>query len=207
MAFIPVPDTAEVVMSYTGPNGNIMKNVFHVREAGLGTWDTAALTNVISIFQNWENTVGKAGRSNQITCTGILARDLSVVDSFVVDTSVNIVGTIANPALPANVTFCIKALTGLAGRSFRGRHYWIGLAETNVAGDYVTTGVGDARLAALNVLRDSINNALPEMSLVVVSKFHNGAPRAVGVATDILTYAITDYRVDTQRRRLIGEGQ
>jgi hypothetical protein len=205
MPFIPVPDTAEVVLTFTGPNGNFMKNVINVREATLVSWTPALLQGVIDLVQNWHNTTAKLRQSNQISLVSILARDLNTVDSFVVEETMTVVGSVASPAMPANVTFCVKGLTGLAGRSFRSRTYWIGLAESMVAGDFVATVDADAIVAAMNTLRANLNTQ--GINPVVVSRFTNGAPRVTGVATDISNYAKTDNRVDTQRRRLFGEGQ
>jgi hypothetical protein len=43
--------------------------------------------------------------------------------------------------------------------------------------------------------------------LVVVSRYSNGQPRAVGVATPVTSALLVDTRVDTQRRRLVGIGE
>jgi len=53
-----------------------------------------------------------------------------------------------------------------------------------------------------------MNDVAPSVGaeLVVVSRYANGAPRAAGVATTVTSVGLTDFRVDTQRRRLIGEG-
>lgn len=205
MAFIPVPSTAEFVFSYTGPNGNIMKNVMNIRETAVLNWDTVMLDSMITTLAIWHNNTADLLQSNQITLTSILGRDLSAPDSFVVDKTYAQVGAVASPVLPANVTFCVKGLTGRAGRSFRSRLYWIGLTETMVAGDFVTTLSADAIVAAMNTLRTTLVGFgyFP----VVVSRQANGVPRVEGVATDIINWAKTDNRVDTQRRRLIGEGQ
>lgn len=205
MAFIPVPDTAEVVMSFTGPNGNVMKNVFNVREATLVSWTPALLQGVIDLFQNWHASHARNRQSNQITLSSILARDLNVVDSYVVEESMAQVGLVASPVMPQNVTFCVKSVTGFAGRSFRGRTYWVGLAESMVSGDFVNTTDADAIVTSFFTLKSQLNTQ--GINPVVVSRYSNGLPRAVGVATDITNYAKTDNRVDTQRRRLLGEGQ
>jgi hypothetical protein len=204
MAFIPVPYTAEFVMTYLGLSGNQMKNVINIREATLVSWTPALLQGVIDLLQNWHTATAKLRQSNQCTLTSILGRDLDTADSYVVEETMSQVGTVVSPMMPANVTFCVKGLTGLAGRSFRSRLYWIGLAETQVLGDYVVAADATAIVAAMNTLRTTLNTQ--GMSPVVVSRQSNGVPRTTGVATNITNYAKTDDRVDTQRRRLIGEG-
>lgn len=207
MAFIPIEDVAEVVMSYRFPGGNVAKNVFNVREAGLGGWDAASLTSLTDTFIDWETNTAKTLRSNQVVCFSVAARDLSTQAGAVIERGVNIVGAANNFMLPAQVTLAVKSVTGFAGRSFRGRHYWIGLWETSVSGDFVDTTVANNIVAALNTLRTLLPNGTPTSRLVVASRYANGQPRAAGVANDILTYQLVDNRVDTQRRRLIGEGQ
>lgn len=205
MAFIPVPATAEFVLSFTGPNGNIMKNVLNIREATLVDWTPTLLQGVIDLLQSWHSTTADTWQSNQVALTNILGRDLSAPDSYVVEENMNQAGASATPVLPANVTFCVKALTGFAGRSFRGRLYWIGLYEGGVAGDFVADVTATGIVAAMNTLRTQLNTQ--GMTPVVVSRVSNGVPRVTGVATDIISYSKTDNRVDTQRRRLVGEGQ
>lgn len=205
MPFIPVPDTAELVMTYTLLNGNVAKNVMHFREATAGSWNASLLASLVTVVNDWDNASWKALRSNQVSLTHWLARDLSVENGAVYELSTSHVGSLASPAMPGNVTFCLKALTGFAGRSFRGRLYFVGLAEGDVTGDFITSTKAEAMKTALNTLRTNAIAAL--FYPVVVSRFHNNAPRETGVATDITTWAYSDLRVDTQRRRLIGTGE
>ena len=204
MAFIPAESTAEFVFSFTGPNGNIMKNVMNIRETTLGGWDTTLLSAMLTTLANWHSATADTWQSNQITLTSILGRDLSVADSWVVENGYTQVGAVAQPVLPANVTFCVKGVTGLAGRTHRARLYWIGLAETMVSGDFLTTGAADGIVAAMNTLRTTLTGFgyFP----VVVSRQLNGVPRVTAEVTNITGWTKTDNRVDTQRRRLIGEG-
>lgn len=205
MAFVPVPATAEFVMSYTGPNSNIMKNVINIREATLLDWTPALLQGVIDLLQAWHSSTADTWQSNQVVLTNILGRDLATQDSFVVEETMSQAGAVASPVLPAQVTFCVKGLTGLAGRSFRSRLYWIGLSEGSVTGDYLLTATANGIVAAMNTLRTQLGTQ--GMRPVVVSRVSNGLPRVTGLATDITNYTKTDDRVDTQRRRLAGEGQ
>jgi hypothetical protein len=207
MGFVPVPDVAEVVMEYTLLGGNKAVNVFNVREAMITSWTQAILDDLIDIFSAWETNTARALRSNQVILTGIRARDMTEQNGLVVERAVSITGTIASAAMPANVTLAIKANTGFAGRSFRGRSYWIGLTEANVTGDFVATTAGNQIVAGMNTLRTNIQGSLLLTArMVVVSRVANGAPRQTGIATDITSWSLNDYRVDTQRRRLLGVG-
>lgn len=204
MAFIPAPDTAELVATYTMPNGNQAKNVLNFRDTLLQGWDAATLQALITAYVNWENATAKALRSSQVSLTSVLARDMSVQNGAVVEQAAAIPGTNAGANMPSNVTLSVKHVTGLAGRSFRGRTYWIGLSETMVTGDFVIVATGNAIVAAMNALRTTLQ---PQgFYFVIVSRYSNNAPRTTAVVTNVLASQVIDMRVDTQRRRLPGEG-
>jgi hypothetical protein len=205
--FIPVPETAQVTMVYTGPNQNRMVNVYHFIRPTLG-WDPDALGDLAEAMLAWESNTAKNQRSNQVICIGAEARDLSVQDSFVVAVAAipPIEGTRSSPVLPANVTLAVSLRTPFAGRSFRGRTYWVGLSEGSVQGDFVIPAVAQGVLAAIQQLIETVPQPL-NAQLAVVSRYHNGAPRGVGIATPVTSAVLVDSRVDTQRRRLVGVGE
>jgi hypothetical protein len=207
MPFVPVPETAEVTMVYTGPNNNRMVNVYHFLRPTLG-WDPDSLGDLGEAMLTWENTTAKSIRSNQVTCIGVECRDISAQDSFVVSVAAipPIAGTAQTPVLPANVSFAISLRTPFAGRSFRGRTYWIGLSEGSVTGDFVQNTQAQQILNAVRQLVESVPQPL-NAQLAVVSRYANGAPRTVGIATPVTSVVLVDQRVDSQRRRLVGIGE
>lgn len=207
MPFVPVPEVAEATMVYTGPNNNRMVNVYHYWRPTLG-WDPDSLGDLAEALLAWEETSAKGRRSNQITCIGVECRDISVKDSFVVSVAAipPIQGSVNSPVLPANVTFAVSLRTPFAGRSFRGRTYWIGLPEGSVNGDFVGPSTAQNILTTVRALIEEVPQPL-NAQLVVVSRYSNGAPRAVGIATPVTSAVLVDNRVDTQRRRLVGVGE
>lgn len=207
MAFIPVPGTVEIVPNFFTPStGSNQKNVIHVRMNVLPIV-LAVLEVIAEAYIDWYNNHYKVVVSSQVLLTSIYLRDLTTENGAVLEYAVTpaIAGSQATPVMPANVTYATKFLTGFAGRSYRGRTYAVGLAEGQVAGDSVTSGTATAILNAWN---EWVNIDVPAIDgvAVVVSKYANGAPRTTGLATPIVTVAQTDLRVDTQRRRLQGEG-
>lgn len=206
MPFIAVPNTAEATMVYSGPDNNRMVNVYHFRRP-LEGWDPDSLGALGEALLTWERDVARSQRSNQVRCLGVECRDLNTQDSYLVSVAAipAIVGAIVQGVLPANVTLAVSFRTPFAGRSFRGRTYWIGLAEGDVSGDFVSAGRGNGIANACIALMDSVAPSVGA-ELVVVSRYANGQPRTVGVATPVTSIGLTDFRVDTQRRRLIGEG-
>lgn len=207
MPFVPIPETAQITMVYTGPNQNRMVNVYHFSRPTLG-WDPDALGDLAEAMLQWERNTASGLRSNEIVCIGAEARDLSVQDSFVVSVAAipPIQGGGSTSVLPANVTLAVSFRTPFAGRSFRGRTYWIGLTEGSVSGDFVNPTIAQNILSAIRALIEDVPQPL-NAQLVVVSRYSNGVPRATGIATPVTSAVLVDTRVDTQRRRLVGVGE
>lgn len=202
MSFVAFSACAEVVVTFKHNTlGTIMKNVFGVRHTNAQSWTPGELSALGTAVNTWWSGGFRALCSNEISLTSVLCRDLSSEDSFVNEVLFANVGTLASPAMPANVTFALKFLTGLAGRSKRGRLYFIGLGESQVAGNFVGVTPATAMVTALNTLKDTTLPALTAQ-LVVLSRFHDGVQRETGLYTPVTTIGYTDLRVDTQRRRL-----
>lgn len=202
--FIPLPDTAQVQMIYTSAN-EPCENVYYVQ--GATGWDIAGLTALVTYFAAWESGTAHTMRSDNVILTLIRAVDFSTSTGAEVETPQAITGTLTPNHLPNNVTWSIKANTGLRGRSFRGRTYWIGLngAQVDTSGQSVLNAPATNIVAGLNTLR---TGALPNSGkLVVASRFSGGNPRAVGVCTPIIEYVAIDQFTDSQRRRLHGHNR
>jgi hypothetical protein len=116
-----------------------------------------------------------------------------------------VVGSNAGAALPNNVTACVSLRSNFAGRSARGRLYWQALTETQVVGNTIDTSVAGDIVAAVQAIDVAMTGLGYELS--IVSYINNGAPRVGGpvyfFVSDIL---MTDFTVDSQRRRLPGRG-
>lgn len=205
MAFIPVPNTILVFTEFANANGALYGNTFWVRDEQAGV-TAPRVGDCLNIFQTWLSTQKMPSVSNQLSATRLNGRDMSIENGELIDRPLTppIAGTQVSPLMPANVTIAVSLRTGLAGRSFRGRHYWTGLSEGQVAGDFITTGVNTGILAAINALRVALQAA--DFTWCIVSRTANGVPRTTGVATAITTVFTVDTRVDTMRRRLLGEG-
>lgn len=193
-------------MTCVNGNQQLAVNVFGVRSTS-GDWDVPRLSALNLALIGWHASHWRTAQSNEVALRTVTSRDLSVVDSWVVATPVvpQVPGTVVSPAMPSQVTFVVKFTTGLAGRSNRGRSYWVGLPESNVTGDYVSSAIANVIVAAWTQLRTVVLPAL-NAELVVISRQTGGAPRTTGVANAVTNVLYTDLRVDTQRRRLTGEG-
>jgi len=129
-------------------------------------------------------------------------RDLSVENGSVWTdaTAAGNTGVQAGAPLPGNIAFCISFRTGLAGRSHRGRIYIAGLTEPEVTGNLLAQLRVDGLVDGLNAVRADMFTL--GFVHVIASRFHNNAPRAVGISTNVIATVAVDNRVDTQRGRL-----
>lgn len=202
MPFIPAENTVEVQMIFSYQL-QVCQNVYHVQLPGEPTQPD--LIDIAEAFKDWWDTNLKPLVSSACALTRIICKDISSEndDAIEYSTGLPIAGTGGANSLPNSVTLAIKWVTGLAGRSFRGRTYHIGLDESQVTGNEVLTTPFNALGAAYNALVPAI--AALGYTLVVCSKFSDGAARTACVLTEILG-AVADNIIDSQRRRLPGRG-
>lgn len=204
MAFIPVPDVAEVTIRFTYFSQVIVNTLYFNKTGGFSGSD---LPDLATAVMNWWSTRMKGRITNQCALISVVARDISaesapVSEVFPVSP---IAGTVDNPGLPGNVCWTIQFKTGLAGRSYRGRNYIGALPENAVDGNQIQADDAAAFLAAYVALNSDINLTIAATH-VVVSRYHNNAPRTTGVATAVESYGFVDFFLDSQRRRLTGRG-
>jgi hypothetical protein len=118
----------------------------------------------------------------------------------------NIIGGYSSDPVPNNVALCVSFRTNGRGRSARGRNYISGFSETQLSGNTMDTAIADNIRAAYELLLDPITFT-DDWLWVVLSRFANGNPRAQGLVQPVETAVLTDYTVDSQRRRLPGRGR
>lgn len=216
MAFIPVPNCAQITMSYEIADSDIAENVFAVQNTG--SWTPTSLGTVAAVFNTWNDTaVGGhspyEARSTETTLTQVEARDLTTQTGPVVIVPYpgsHGAGTDDSGQVPAGITKAFTARSGLAGRSQRGRTFVVGFAEDSLnSGDrnLVATTTANDYVAWFNALIAAVHSANAAWTLVVVSRFHNNAPRSTGVTTPISSYGYANLFVDYQRRRAPGHGR
>lgn len=200
MTFDPCPNIAEVALQYSD-NTQTAVNVYHCHsDSG---WDTPKLITLAGLFKSWETATAAHYRSSAVFLFNIHVRDLTTETSLSFDVPVSpvVAGLRDSPIFPNNVTVAVKAQTGFAGRSFRGRTYWIGLCEDQAGGSHMVPGSLADIVTGLNTLLAAVNG-LAGVQMVVLSRRSGGAPRVPGIGTPILSYLAVDTNTDSQRRRL-----
>ena len=203
MVFQPVPDTAKVAV-VQGYLTSLMVNTFHFRRTG--AWGLPELDALVQLVGTaWVNDVmihlSANGALYRIEGKGLRAQD-DVSTEYVLPTPVS--GGRSGDSLPGSVAFAVTHLTGLVGRSNRGRTFFGGFAESDVSGDFLSQVRADALRNALSGLRLAADAA--GWTMVVVSRYNNKVRRPQGVTIPIIGFRWRDRIVDSQRRRLTGRG-
>lgn len=202
MAFQAVPDTAQIDMVYT-LNGEPAQNSFYARlQGGYGLADLQALADVIdAVFLTTFVTEQPAESIYLRTDVRGLASENDLVATQNAGTGA---GTHPSSALPNNVTFSIKKSSPFTGRSARGRTFWIGVPNNEVLGtddNLVTQTWADQVVADIDFVRTQ-TETVGVWEAVLVSRFANGAKRAMGVTFPWVTTSAVNLVVDTNRGRL-----
>ncbi len=207
MAFIPAVNTARVSAHFS-QDGQQVENVFYVQKSTALT--TADLVALGSAYVTWWIANMRSFSAANLSLVEVVVQDMTTISGtqIVFTTGLPVAGLSASPALPNSITLAIKEITGLGGRSFRGRQYILGMTQVFLNSDQntVTAGTLTTLAGAYNALLSAIN-AISGMAMVVASFFHLGAPRATAVLTPITSFAFADNVVDSQRRRLPGRGR
>lgn len=205
MAFVPVPMTAQVDVVYLW-NGQRVENTLYFRSTSDEPNENNMNDLLVTLANLWVNGLMEL-LAETIVLILLEARSLHVqngpVASFAL--SPGVPGSIAGEANPGNCAWTVTFATSLAGRSFRGRNYVAGIPQGSVAESTVSQTFADNVLAHYELVRTTL--PANEWQWCVVSRYTNGAPRVVGVATPITSVRYFDLTTDSQRRRLPGRGR
>lgn len=204
MAFIPVPNVAQIKVVQTMDGQRVINDLYFEQAAGPIT--SLQLANIAVGVADWWGLNILLQQSTAMHFDYVEATDLTVQNGLQVQSLANSgFGAIGGDFAPNNVALCVSFRTGQAGRSFRGRNYIGGVPDSQVLGNtFEGTWVTDILTAYNNIVGPGALGGGWEW--VVVSRFTGGAPRATGIATPVLTAIVTDTVVDSQRRRLPGRG-
>lgn len=205
MPFVPATNVCSVELVY-GYEGQIMENVYHVQFPATPT--TTSQASVAAAFVSWFGSYLRGVTANPCFLLKILVTDLTTVTSGGIEyvTGLPIPGTNGEDMSPGNVTVAVKWLTGIRGRSFRGRTYHVGLNRSMYTASTLFDASRAALVSAYGELLTIIGGLTGGYSLVVLSRRAAKAPRITAVAS-IITSVAVDPTLDSQRRRLPGRGR
>jgi hypothetical protein len=203
MDYIEVPLTAQFDMFFS-LNGQQTENVLHYSKPT--EWTAATLQEAaVELIQWWDVNVQPLVSSGLIlTAVKATALYSQTGPSIVTSLGLPLAGTVSGQVAPNNVALAITKRTALRGRSYRGRLYHMGIAVAQINGQQIQGATaGSLYVAYLNALSLALTAEAADM--VVVSRYFNKNPRAVGVATPVTDLTI-NLTLDSQRRRLPERG-
>lgn len=200
MAFQAVPDTASVVTNYIGGNKPVQMTFY---AEFLGGYSPADLVVLASNVDNRVVSDFLPIQTNNIIYSNTTVRGLNAENDLeVTDADGTGPGGVVGKGLPNNVTFALKRLSGLTGRSARGRVFWLGMPDTDLDANenFVAGAAATTILAAFDGMRIALG--LSGWSAVLVSRISGGVKRDPAITFPWVSSAITDERVDSHRGRL-----
>lgn len=203
MAFQSVPDTVQVAIE-AQYLGEPCVNTLHFEATG--TYDlTAAQSLAALIVSDWAAGFMAVWSSNQYIFESVSVRGLEFVNDFQwTESAGNVAGGAAADPLPGNAAWVVKFISGLTGRSARGRNYISGLSSAVVNGNTLAATAAAAIVDTYEQI--SADAAVLGWSHVITSRFTSGAARPVGVNFPVAAVTYSDLDMDSMRRRLAGRG-
>lgn len=172
-----------------------------------GTIDEAALVTLVGTLGTYAAAHLATIMSSAWSGREVHARDMSAGSGLqATSTAISgVVGTLAGEPLPNNVALAIARKSGLAGRSYNGRVYFPGWADSDLA-DVNSFTIGRANSRA-SFLQGMDSAAVGDgWTPVIVSRFNDGAPRSVGVHVPLAQWVCVNTVIDSRRSRLPGRG-
>lgn len=199
MAFIPVSDHCMVTMLYKSGDNTFAQNRYFV--ASSAAPGVEELEEITDVFNTWDAELGNNLYTANWSLVSITARDMNTEEGSVfIDTdSLPHAGENPGGATPFQVSATVTWLTGLVGRSARGRTYQIGVPIEAALHNVLTSGYRASMAAAYDALRTGLEGA--GHALAVVSFIEDGVPRVTGRALPVIGQQVP-FPLATQRRRL-----
>jgi len=200
MAFIPFPDgTMEAIFNFIW-NGNpcVITQGWRTNDSGVATVSDGE--TVADNLASWMTTSVLPALSSDIILNSIKVNDLTAADGWTWTTDVGVAGGVGTVSVPNNNALVVSLLTGIRGRSFKGRNYIPGLPYADLDSPLnwkVTT------VAGFTSFYEDITSSMAGdgYALQVLSRFTAGAPRSTGVPTPVISIE-AKIPIYTQRGRL-----
>lgn len=207
MAFQPVPNATKVaVVGLQDEQEVIITLGVRHPDLFLSEEDTARIANYAG---QWVGDEYAPSASTSWSLLRVEARGLYLPTGPVAEfvPGLPITGSINVPPQANNVSWVVSFLTGLAGRSFRGRNYITGIPSSAITSINELFAVSAAAyLGIYAALNSFLSSAVVGAVHAVISREQDGVVMSSGEATPVTSYSFADLTLDSQRRRLPNRG-
>lgn len=221
-SFIPAVNTIQAQLQYSQADGSFAENrIYLLKSAAISGTD---LIDTATDLAGWWST-GDGGTNNLAACTShevqlvaVATRDMTTqfAGTAVFNPVSGNVGTDSDAAIELGLTVATTIRTGLAGRSFRGRAFQVGI-PTGVISNVSTNVVDEAYMVKLATSWASLIAAAGAFTTpveFVIGSFFSGVdgsgkpiPRSTAVLTPVTAAGYHDLFLDFQRRRAPGHNR
>jgi hypothetical protein len=210
MPFVPVAQTALVELRMLCAGQHVENTIYALAP---DPFDPSSLTSLANTVKAWWIAEMAPLLSDIVSLEEVVATDLTTATGGQVSISGDHeLGTQIGGAAPNGSTFTVSFRTAERGRAFRGRNYIVGLPLEQLSDtNHVQSSWATDLITAYEALKTALVAA--DFIWVVVSRFHgvdtvtgHPIPRAAGLITHVLSVLVTDFVIDSQRRRLPGRG-
>lgn len=195
MAHETIPGGMRAVLQARDVSEGELINVFHVKapESSISYADCLAVAGAI---KEWWDSQYRHLCSDQIHGTQVVVTGTDTVPAAQASLGLDTSGDRVGPGIPSGVTLCLKGVTHIAGRRYRGRNYLFPAVYTDLQvlnQDIFTPGYVGAAVGVFNNLLGNIQTAGYSLG---VGSYVDAAIRPY------TAYVAVDDLVDSQRRRL-----
>lgn len=209
---IVIPNCAECKFLYTQGGMNVT-NVLHGNLTAAGPLNPGIAESIFSAVKaNAATTTWFTHLHTGFEFVGVEVKDLRTANQPGIESSgLSLSGTAADAAIPQDAALCVTLKTAFSGKGFFGRTYLGGLTIAAQADSrhFVST-LGPPAIAFMNALNSAMTaQGLPwvvaQRALLAntnpAAPPHQQQPRPAGVVPIVQAH-VTDFRIDSQRRRL-----
>lgn len=203
MPQLVVPGAAQMRLIWAVGGQLYALNVMGVVNSG-SVAITQALTNTIgtAIKASFASTAFNVAIHTTVTLANIGLRDIRTANTAeFIDAGAAVAGTAVGDLLPPQTALCITLRTASAGRSFRGRVYLPGFAESHNTAGGLANGLV-APVAFVAAIKSNLQSS--GLDLGVLSRpAPDATPPRAGFITTVNAVVARDAVWDTQRRRAV----
>lgn len=204
MAFQPAPNVLQAQIRLTMPGNVLAENVLHFLKTGYTVADAQDLADAVD---GWVGTdlldVLSTGVTYRETYVKGLGSALDVQATADTNAGAGSVGTSA--FVPNSAAVAVKLMSGLTGRSGRGRVFHPLIAPSQLASQVAVDPTAAAAIATVwsNLIDVA---ATAGFTWGILSRIQEGVPLASAILYPIVNAVVQDLFIDSQRRRLGGRG-